>query len=141
MGASDDSAKWGHILARRALSSRGDRTVLLVNRRGGEVLGEPAYPSAEAAAAARDLRVDLAVLCVPAEGFVASVADAVAAGARAIVGITAGLSEAGAEGARLEAEALAIARGRRRGAGRSQLPRGRRHHDRAPAGARRAPCR
>ena len=110
VGASDDSAKWGHILARRALSSRGDRTVLLVNRRGGEVLGEPAYPSAEAAAAARDLRVDLAVLCVPAEGFVTSVSDAVAAGARAIVGITAGLSEAGAEGARLEAEALAIAR-------------------------------
>ena len=37
--------------------------------------------------------------------------DAVAAGARAIVAITAGLSEAGPEGARLEAEALAIARG------------------------------
>ena len=110
MGASDDSTKWGHIIARRALSSRGDRTVLLVNRRGGEVLGEPAYPSAEAAASARDLRVDLAVLCVPAEGFVASMSDAVAAGARAIVGITAGLSEASAEGARLEAEALAIAR-------------------------------
>ena len=110
VGASDDSTKWGHIIARRALSSRGDRTVLLVNRRGGEVLGEPAYPSAEAAASARDLRVDLAVLCVPAEGFVASMSDAVAAGARAIVGITAGLSEASAEGARLEAEALAIAR-------------------------------
>jgi acyl-CoA synthetase (NDP forming) len=46
IGASDDSAKWGHILARRALSSRGDRTVLLVNRRGGRVLDEPAYPSA-----------------------------------------------------------------------------------------------
>ncbi len=110
VGASDNPAKWGHIIASRALSSRGDRTVLLVNRRGGEVLGEPAHPSAVAAAAAHDLRVDLAVLCVPAEGFVASVSDAVAAGARAIVGITAGLSESGAEGARLEAEALAITR-------------------------------
>lgn len=110
VGASDDPAKWGHIIASRALSSRGDRTVLLVNRRGGEVLGQPAHPSAEAAAAAHHLRVDLAVLCVPAEGFVASVSDAVAAGVRAIVGITAGLSESGAEGARLEAEALAIAR-------------------------------
>ena len=110
VGASDDPAKWGHIIASQALSSRGDRTVLLVNRRGGEVLGEPAHPSAVTAAAAHDLRVDLAVLCVPAEGFVASVSDAVAAGARAIVGITAGLSESGAEGARLEAEALAIAR-------------------------------
>ena len=110
VGASDDSSKWGHIIARRALASRGDRTVLLVNRRGGMVLGEPAFPSAEAAAAAHDVRVDLAVLCVPAGGFVASVSDAVAAGARAIVGITAGLSEAGPEGARLEAEAVAIAR-------------------------------
>ncbi len=110
VGATDDAAKWGHILARRALSSRADRTVLLVNRRGGEVLGEPAYPSAAAAATARGVRVDLAVLCVPADGFVAAVSDAVAAGARAIVGITAGLSEAGEEGARLEAEAVAIAR-------------------------------
>ena len=83
---------------------------LLVNRHGGEVLGQPTYPSARAAAAAHERTVDLAVLCVPAAGFVASVTDAVAAGARAIVAITAGLSEAGAEGARLEAEALAIAR-------------------------------
>ena len=110
VGASADSAKWGHILAQRALASPGDRTVLLVNRHGGEVLGRPTYPSARAAAAAHERTVDLAVLCVPASGFVASVTDAVAAGARAIVAITAGLSEAGPEGARLEAEALAIAR-------------------------------
>ena len=51
------------------------------------------------------------MLCVPVHSFVASMNDAVAAGARAIVAITAGLSEAGPEGARLEAEALAIARG------------------------------
>ena len=111
VGASADSAKWGHILTQRALASPGDRTVLLVNRNGGDVLGRPTYPSAQAAATEHDLRIDLAVLCVPASAFVASVADAVAAGARAIVAITAGLSETGAEGARLEAEALAVARG------------------------------
>jgi len=110
VGASDDSAKWGHILARRALEHAGDRTVLLVNRHGGEVLGRPAYATAEAAAATLGRTVDLAVLCVPAGGFVASVTDAVAAGARAIVAITAGLSETGADGARVEAEALAVAR-------------------------------
>ena len=44
VGASDDSAKWGHILSRRAIESSGERPVLLVNRRGAEVLG-PAYPS------------------------------------------------------------------------------------------------
>ena len=85
--------------------------MLLVNRRGGEVLGHPTYPSARAAAAAHGRTVDLAVLCVPAAASWPSVTDAVAAGARAIVAITAGLSEAGPEGARLEAEALAIARG------------------------------
>jgi acetate---CoA ligase (ADP-forming) len=111
VGASADSAKWGHILARRALASPGDRRVLLVNRHGGQVLGNPTYPSARAAAAAHERTVDLAVLCVPVHSFVASMTDAVAAGARAIVAITAGLSEAGPEGARLEAEALAIARG------------------------------
>jgi acyl-CoA synthetase (NDP forming) len=110
VGASEDSAKWGNIIARRALASAGERTVLLVNRNGGEVLGVPAYPSAQAAAAAHGGDVDLAVLCVPAGSFVASVADAVAAGARAIVAITAGLSEAGPEGAQVEAEALAITR-------------------------------
>ncbi len=85
--------------------------MLLVNKHGGEVLGHPTYPSARAAASAHGRAVDLAVVCVPAGSFVASVSDAVAAGARAIVAITAGLSEAGGDGARLEEEALAIARG------------------------------
>ena len=111
VGASADSGKWGHILAQRALVSQGDRSVLLVNRHGGDVLGHRTYPSAQAAAAAHERTVDLAVLCVPVGSFVASVTDAVAAGARAIVAITAGLSETGPEGARLEAEGLAIARG------------------------------
>ena len=111
VGASADSAKWGHILAQRALASPGDRRVLLINRHGGDVLGHPTYPSARMAADAHERAVDLAVLCVPVGSFVASVTDAVAAGARAIVAITAGLSETGPEGARLEAEGLAIARG------------------------------
>lgn len=110
VGASDDPAKWGSIIARRALSAPADRAVLLVNRRGGEVLGRAAYRSAQEAASTHGAPVDLAVLCVPVEGFVASVVDAVAAGARAIVAITAGLSETGPAGARVEAEALAIAR-------------------------------
>jgi acyl-CoA synthetase (NDP forming) len=110
VGASADPAKWGNILAARALGSRAERTVLLVNGRGGEVLGRPTHASAAAAAAAHGVRVDLAVLCVPAAGFVAAAGDAVAAGARAVVGITAGLSETGGEGATIEAEAVALVR-------------------------------
>ncbi|WP_148570842.1 acetate--CoA ligase family protein [Nocardioides caldifontis] len=111
VGASDDPTKWGHILARRALSTPDGRAVLLVNRRGGEVLGRRAHRTATEAATATGAPVDLAVVCVPADGFVAAVTDAVVAGARAVVGITAGLSEAGADGARLEGEALAVVRG------------------------------
>ncbi len=110
VGASRDPAKWGHIIARQAVASPGDRTVLLVGRRGGKVLGLSTHVSVAAAAAAHGGPVDLAVVCVPAAGFVAAVTDAVAGGARAIVAITAGLSETGADGARLEAEGAAVAR-------------------------------
>ena len=82
-----------------------------MNRGGTDVLGQPTYASLAAGARrTRRSRVDLVVLCVPATAFVATVGEAVAAGARAVVAITAGLSELGAEGARAEAEAVAIAR-------------------------------
>ena len=110
VGASNDPAKWGHIIARRALASVGTRPVLLVSRSSDEVLGRPTHPTLEAAAVAHGRPLDLAVLCVPAPGFVAAVADAVAAGVRVVVGITAGLSEAGSEAAAWEAEAVALAR-------------------------------
>ncbi|GAA1478850.1 acetate--CoA ligase family protein [Nocardioides aestuarii] len=109
VGASNDPAKWGHIIARRALGSAADRPVLLVSR-SHEVLGRATHPSVRAAAAAVGHPVDLAVLCVPATGFVAAVTDAVDAGVRVVVAITAGLSETGPEGAAREAEAVAVAR-------------------------------
>ena len=99
VGASDDPAKWGHILARRALESRGDRAGAAGQpRRRPGARASPPTVSAAAAATAHGERVDLAVVCVPAAGFVAAVTDAVAAGARALVGITAGLSEVGRRG-------------------------------------------
>ena len=108
VGASDDPAKWGHILARRALESSGDRPVVLVNRSNGQVLGRPTYPSLAVARAAGE-QVDLVVLCVPSAGLVEAVRDAVDAGARSLVVITAGLSEHGETGAAVEREALGIA--------------------------------
>src|ERR1700712_3587523 len=90
VGASSDAAKWGHILSKRALASASDRPVALVNRSGTDVLGQPTYPSLTAAREGLGVPMDLVVLCVPATAFVETVSDAVAAGARAIVGITAG---------------------------------------------------
>jgi acyl-CoA synthetase (NDP forming) len=87
VGASRDPAKWGGLLARKALAGAHRRSVHLVNRRGGEILGAPAYPSLA------DLpeRPELVVACVPATEFDATVGEALEAGARAIVGISAGV--------------------------------------------------
>jgi acyl-CoA synthetase (NDP forming) len=110
VGASADPAKWGHILSRRALESSAERPVALVNRGGGRVLGRPTCPSLAEARAVLGGPPELVVVCVPAPGFLAAVGEAVEVGARAVVAITAGLSELGAEGARAEAEAVRLAR-------------------------------
>ncbi|HKA68317.1 MAG TPA: acetate--CoA ligase family protein [Actinomycetes bacterium] len=100
VGASDDPSKWGHAIARQALRGAGRRPVHLVNKRGGSVLGRPAVRSL----AELGDQIDLAVLAVPAAGFEGAVEDALAGGAKAIVGITAGLGETGPVGlARQEA--------------------------------------
>jgi acetate---CoA ligase (ADP-forming) len=100
VGASDDPSKWGHAIARQALRGAARRPVHLVNQRGGSVLG---LPAARSLAELGD-PIDLAVLAVPATGFESAVEDALAGGAKAIVGITAGLGETGPVGlARQEA--------------------------------------
>jgi acyl-CoA synthetase (NDP forming) len=110
VGASNDPAKWGNWLARGALKGEHRRPVYLVNRNGGEVLGRPAYASLA------DLpdAPDLVVVSVPAGAFEQTVDDALAAGARALVGITAGLGESGAEG--LDRERALVERVRAAGA-------------------------
>jgi len=110
VGASNDPAKWGNWLARGALRGEHRRPVYLVNRNGGEVLGRPAYASLA------DLpdAPDLVVVSVPAGAFERAVDDALAAGARALVGITAGLGESGEEG--LDRERALVERVRAAGA-------------------------
>jgi acetate---CoA ligase (ADP-forming) len=98
VGASAKPGKWGHVLAQGALAGADRRAVYLVNRDGGEILGRRAYGSLAELPAAPEL----VVLAVPAAGFDAAVEEAVARGARAIVGISAGLGEMGPEGQRRE---------------------------------------
>ena len=95
VGASDDPVKWGNWLARGALRAEHRRAVHLVNRRGGEVLGRPAYRSLADVPEAPEL----VVLAVPAAAVEQAVEDALAAGARAIVAITAGAADGDAGGA------------------------------------------
>jgi acyl-CoA synthetase (NDP forming) len=94
VGASNDPVKWGYGLARGALRGAGRRPVYLVNRNGGEILGQRAFPSLQDVPETPDL----VVVAVPASSFDSTVDDALAAGARAIVAITAGLGELSREG-------------------------------------------
>lgn len=86
VGASEDPRKWGNWLARRALRGERRRKVMLVNRAGGEILSRPAYRSLS------DLPdgAELVVIAVPAPVLEQTVDEALEAGVRAIVAITAG---------------------------------------------------
>jgi acetate---CoA ligase (ADP-forming) len=103
VGASDDPAKWGNWLARGALRGERRRAVHLVNRRGGEVLGRPAHRSL----AELPQAPELVVLAVPPATLGPCVDDALAAGARAIVAITAGADAGGPGDAALAARVRA----------------------------------
>jgi acyl-CoA synthetase (NDP forming) len=94
VGASANPAKWGHWLSRSALHGRDHRAVYLVNRNGGEILGHPVHPSP------RDLpeAPEMVVITVPVPAFEAAVDEALAAGARFLIGITAGFGEMGPAG-------------------------------------------
>ncbi len=102
VGASGDPSKWGNVLARGALRGAHRRSVFLVNRDGGEILGRRAFRSLDGLPEAPEL----AVISVPATGFEQAADEALAAGAQAIVGISAGLGERNEEGRRVE---LAVA--------------------------------
>jgi acetate---CoA ligase (ADP-forming) len=94
LGASAVPGKWGFWLARGAIKGEGRRSVYLVNRKGGEIFGRPAYTSL----AELPEPPEFIVITVPAAGLEEAVDASLAAGARAIVAISAGLGEMGAEG-------------------------------------------
>ncbi|GHH34626.1 acetate--CoA ligase family protein [Lentzea cavernae] len=89
VGASDDPSKWGHWLARGALTGDGRRAVHLVNHGGKAVLGRPTVRSLSEL----DEAPELVVLAVPAAHVPAVVDEALAVGVRGFVGITAGIDE------------------------------------------------
>lgn len=106
VGASADPSKWGNRLARGALRGAHRRRVFLVNRAGGTILGQRALRSL----AELPEPPELAVLAVPAASFEEAVEEALAAGAKAIVGISAGLGERDEVGRRIEEAVVARVR-------------------------------
>ena len=95
VGASNNPRKWGNWLARGAVDGESRRPAYLVNRRGGEILGRPAYRSL----AELPEPVELVVVAVPIAVLEEAVESALAAGARAIVAISAGASDSAATSA------------------------------------------
>ena len=107
VGASNEPATWGNVLAQGALRGERRRDVYLVNRNGADILGRPSWRSlGELPGPA-----ELVVVAVPEAAFETTVDEALAAGARAIVGITAGMGELGAAGRAREQEVAARVRG------------------------------
>ncbi len=104
VGASRHPAKLGAALARSLRTFPGH--VGLVNRRDPD---PAAGISASIRDAAADGPVDLAMICVPAPGCAAAVAEAAEAGARAAVIYGGGFAEAGPSGERHQRELAAVA--------------------------------
>lgn len=93
VGASADPAKWGYWLARGALRGRERRAVHLVNAKGAVIEGVASVRSLDDL----DTAPELVVLCAPAPSVPAVVDQALAAGTKGFLGITAGLDDAADE--------------------------------------------
>jgi acyl-CoA synthetase (NDP forming) len=102
VGASNTPGKWGYWLGNGALLGEDRRAVYLVNRRGGEILGRESYR----ALAELPESPELVVITVPAGAFEEAVEEALSAGAKALVVISAGLGEGGPEGRSREQAAV-----------------------------------
>ncbi|MEV4312675.1 acetate--CoA ligase family protein [Actinocrispum sp. NPDC049592] len=87
VGASDNPAKWGHWLAKGALTGSDRRSLYFVNANATSVLGQPAYASLS------DLPEvpELVVLTVPAKAAAGVAAEAAELGVQGLIGITAGV--------------------------------------------------
>jgi acetate---CoA ligase (ADP-forming) len=110
VGVSADPGKWGYWFARDAAKGAHRRHVHLVGHSGGELHGLPVHRSIADLPEAPEL----VVLSVPAHALEQAVDESLAAGARALVAIAAGLGELGPEGA--ERERAIVARVRAAGA-------------------------
>ncbi|MBV1799965.1 acetate--CoA ligase family protein [Siccirubricoccus sp. G192] len=106
IGASDDIGKFGgrviHYLIRHGYPGR----LLPINPNRASIRGLPAFPGIGAAPGP----VDVAILAVPAAALLRQVEDCAAAGVGACIIITGKLAEAGAAGAALQKQVLAVAR-------------------------------
>jgi acetate---CoA ligase (ADP-forming) len=106
VGASARRGQIGGELFRNVIDADFAGSAYPVNRKGEPVAGVHAFPSV----AEIPDEVDVAVICVPGAGVLEAAEEALDAGVRAIVVISAGFAETGAEGAERQEQLLALAR-------------------------------
>jgi len=106
IGASRDPAKRGNRAIQTLINGGYTGKVLPINPKETEILGFPCY--ADLAAVPGD--IDLALVCTPARSVPDVIESCGARGVRAALVLAGGFSEAGPEGALLEARGMAAAR-------------------------------
>ncbi len=94
IGASRSPGKVGHDILANLVQDGFAGTIVPVNPAVDTLLGLPCYPSL----AAWGGKIDLTLIVVPRALVMAAVADSIQAGTRAVIVITAGFRESGAEG-------------------------------------------
>src|SRR5829696_3822719 len=106
IGASGRPGTVGGEVVRNLLAGGYSGPLHLVNARGGEVAGRPTVKSI----ADVEGDVELAVIAVPAAAVIETARECAAKGVRALVVLTAGFAEVGAEGRARQDELLAVCR-------------------------------
>jgi acetyl coenzyme A synthetase (ADP forming)-like protein len=106
VGASRRRGSIGGELFRNVLAGDFNGSAYPVNRKGDAVAGVHGYR----AIAEIDEAIDLAVICVPGEQVLPAAEDALAAGVRALVVISAGFAETGSMGADRQEQLLTLVR-------------------------------
>jgi acyl-CoA synthetase (NDP forming) len=105
-GASRHPQKIGHAVLSNLISGGFSGRIIPVNPQADSVMGVSCRPSLAAA----NEQVELAVVALPAPLVAAAVGDALSAGARAVIVVSAGFGECGEEGARRERQLVEMCR-------------------------------
>ncbi len=106
IGASANEGKVGYQILANILNFGFTGTVFAVNPKGGEILGQQVFASVRQIGQT----IDLAIIVIPKDAVMTAVEDCVAAGIKDIIVISAGFSEVGEEGRRLENKLVELCR-------------------------------
>ena len=100
IGASATPGKAGYVVIRNILANDYAGKLYLVNPKGGDILGMPAYPSI----ASLPEGIELAIIVIPAKDTIQAVRECAAKGIKSVVLSAGGFSEVDKEGETLQKE-------------------------------------